>query len=369
MGIYRRNRVWWITYHDQNRRRVQESSQSTIRRDAERLHALRKSEVLRGVYREPVKISLESFAERYMEYAKTNKRSWLRDQQLLKPLKEFFRPERQFADITAPDIEGYKLHRRKQVSGSTVNRELALLKHMFNLAINWDLYAGLNPLRKVKFFQEVTLGFRVLHPEEETRLLKHATPAIQDIVIYALNTGCRIGEIFSLRWQNVDFEKGLINVFAGKTQKVRVVPINKPVRRILDFWALGRKNEYVFYNQKTGERFVDLDAGLQQACEKAEITGVTWHTLRHTFASRLLDRGVDIMTVKELLGHSTVTVTMRYTHSNLGSKALAVRKLEGAATILLQCAPKCSSSNPDCSKLPANPQNTLELKTEEWVSG
>jgi hypothetical protein len=75
------------------------------------------------------------------------------------------------------------------------------------------------------------------------------------------------------------------------------------------------------------------------------------------------------MTVKELLGHSTVTVTMHYTHSNLGSKALAVRKLEGAATILLQCAPKCSSSNPDCSQLPANPQSTLELKTEEWVSG
>ena len=149
------------------------------------------------------------------------------------------------------------------------------------------------------------MGFRVLHPEEETRLLKPATPAIQDIVLYALNTGCRIGEIFSLRWQSVDFEKGLINVFAGKTQKVRVVPINKPVRRILDFWALRRKYEYVFYNQKTGELFVDLDAGLQQACEKAEITGVTWHTQRHTFASRLLDRGVDIMTVKELLGHST----------------------------------------------------------------
>jgi len=62
-----------------------------------------------------------------------------------------------------------------------------------------------------------------------------------------------------------------------------------------------------------------LDAGLQLVCEKAEIEGVTWHTLRHTFASRLLDRGADIITVKELSGHSTVTVTMRYTHSNLAS--------------------------------------------------
>jgi len=136
MRIYRRQNVWWITYHDQSRRRVQESSHSSIRRDAERLDALRKSEVLRGVYREPVRISLEKFADRYMEYAKTNKRSWLRDEQLLKPLKEFFRIERQLADITPPDIEGYKLWRHRQVSGATVNRELALLKHMFNLVIN-----------------------------------------------------------------------------------------------------------------------------------------------------------------------------------------------------------------------------------------
>src|SRR5580693_4854407 len=81
MAVYRRKNTWWVSYHDQNRRRVQESSHSAIKRDAERLHALRRSEVLRGVYREPVRISLEDFATRYMEYAKTNKRSWLRDEQ------------------------------------------------------------------------------------------------------------------------------------------------------------------------------------------------------------------------------------------------------------------------------------------------
>jgi len=369
MGIYRRKRTWWITYHDQNRRRIQESSHSSIRRDAERLHALRKSEVLRGVYRQPVRISLEEFAERYMEYAKTNKRSWLRDEQLLRPLKEFFRAERQLADITAPDIEGYKLWRRRQVSGATVNRELALLKHMFNLAIDWDLYMGSNPLRKVKYFQEISTGFRVLKPDEETRLLRNATPAIQDIVLYALNTGSRIGEIFSLQWQHVDLDQGMINSFSHKTQKVRIVPINSEVRRILEFWQLGKKNEYVFYNQKTGGPFVDLDAGLELACKKAKIEGVTWHTLRHTFASRLLERGVDIITVKELLGHSTVTVTMRYTHSNLASKVVAVGKLASTATNLVHLAPKCSSRGQECSKLAANSQSTLELKTEEWVSG
>jgi hypothetical protein len=75
------------------------------------------------------------------------------------------------------------------------------------------------------------------------------------------------------------------------------------------------------------------------------------------------------MTVKELLGHSSVTVTMRYTHSNLASKVVVVGKLGATATIQLHPAPKRSSSKPKCSKLGANSQSTLELKAEEWVSG
>ena len=203
----------------------------------------------------------------------------------------------------------------------------------------------------MKFFQEVNTGFRVLSPEEDSKLLANATPAIQDIVLYALNTGSRIGEIFSLRWKDVDLAGGLINVFSPKTQKTRIVPINSEVRRILEFWALGRKNEFVFYNQKTGEPFVDLSAGLELACNEAGIEGVTWHTLRHTFASRLLKRGVDIMTVKELLGHSTVTVTMLYTHSNLDSKVAAVGKLAGNCYNPATPCTKMQQSKPKLSQI------------------
>lgn len=122
-------------------------------------------------------------------------------------------------------------------------------------------------------------------------------------------------------------EKNTLNVFAPKTQKLRGIPINADARRVLEFWALGKRNEFVFYNPETGKPFVDLKAGFKLACKKAGIEGVTWHTLRHTFASRLVDRGVDIVTVKELLGHSSITVTMRYTHTNLESKRAAVDKL------------------------------------------
>jgi site-specific recombinase XerD len=144
-------------------------------------------------------------------------------------------------------------------------------------------------------------------------------------------------------------EKKLISVFAHKTNKIRPVPINAAARRVLEYWALGRKNKFVFYNHETGEPFVDLKAGFALACRKAGIEGVTWHTLRHTFASRLLELGVDIVTVQQLLGYSTVTTTMRYTHTNLDSKRNAVTKLEGFSDNLVTPCTKMQQATPKVS--------------------
>jgi integrase len=131
---------------------------------------------------------------------------------------------------------------------------------------------------------------------------------------------------------------------SAKTQKTRGVPINAEARKVLEAWALGRKNEFVFYNFETGKPFVDLKTGFARACRKAGITGVTWKTLRHTFASRLVNRGVDIVTVQQLLGHSAVTVTMRYTHTNLDSKHAAVAKLERFGDSLVTVCTKMQQS-------------------------
>jgi len=130
-------------------------------------------------------MTFAEFGERYMEHAKANKRSWLRDEQMYRNLKKYFGSERQLMDFNPADIEGYKLHRRKEVSGSTVNRELALLKRMFNLAIDWELFRDLNPMRKVKFFRELNTGTRVVSPEEEERLLRNAAPFLQDLIRFA----------------------------------------------------------------------------------------------------------------------------------------------------------------------------------------
>jgi integrase len=353
LGVFKRKNKYWIDFYDSQKNRIQESSHSSSKRDAEDLLSVRKSEVLRGAFKRPVKITFGELGVKYMEYAKTNKRSWLRDEQMFASLTAFLGSERQLREINPADIEGFKLHRRKEVSGSTVNRELALLKRMFNLAIDWDLFVGSNPVRKVKFFQEVNTGFRTLTQEEEKKFLVHATPYIQDIAVFGLNTGLRIGEILSLTWESVDLENNLLSVFAHKTNKIRTVPINTEARRVLEYWALGRKNAFVFYNHETGSPFVDLKAGFGLACRKAGIEGVTWHTLRHTFASRLVARGVDIVTVQQLLGHSTVTVTMRYTHTNLDAKRNAMQKLEGFSDNLVTPCTKMQQVPPKVSpKIP-----------------
>jgi integrase len=351
LGVFKRKNKYWIDFYDSQKNRIQESSHSSSKRDAEDLLSIRKSEVLRGTFKRPVKITLGELGTRYMEYAKANKRSWLRDEQMFGSLTTFLGSERQLREINPADIEGFKLHRRKEVSGSTVNRELALLKHMLNLAIDWDLYLGSNPVRKVKYFQEVNTGFRTLSKEEEKKFLAHATPYIQDIATFDLNTGLRIGEILSLTWESVDLEKNLLSVFAHKTNKIRIVPINTEARRVLSYWALGKKSQFVFYNHETGKPFVDLKAGFALACRKAGIEGVTWHTLRHTFASRLVARGADIVTVQQLLGHSSITVTMRYTHTNLDAKRNATQKLEGFSDNLVTPCTKLQQSNPKVSPI------------------
>ena len=134
-------------------------------------------------------------------------------------------------------------------------------------------------------FRIFNVGLRVVSPEEEEKLLRNASPCVQDLIRFGLNTGLRIGEIFTLKWADVDLGKDILNVFAPKTRKIRAVPINSQARTVLEYWALGRKNEFVFYNPETGKPFVDLDAGFALACKKSGIEGVTWHTLRHTFAS------------------------------------------------------------------------------------
>ena len=287
-----------------------------------------------GFQKETKRITFNELAELYLEkYAKLNKKSWRSgDKSYLDAHLCPFFGEEFIADVTPLMIEEYRKKRlRKSVSKSTVNRELAVMRKMYNLAIDWEL-AESNPVARIKFFSESdTQKERVLTAEEEQRLLAECADHLRPIIITALNTGMRRGEILNLKWSQADLQDRIIVVTETKGGKDRIVPINAVL--YLELRKLKDQNgtsEYVFVNPKTNSPYGDVKNAFRAACERAKIVGLRFHDLRHTFATRLVQAGVDIITVKELLGHSSVRVTERYTHSNKDSKFRAVDLLMSA---------------------------------------
>lgn len=263
------------------------------------------------------------------DYAKSNKKTWKNDLSCLEAnLKPFFGRSK-LNDITPLQIEKYRTKRlEKGVTKSTVNRELALMKKMFNLAIDWNFIEE-NPVSKIKFFSEKdTLKERILSREEEDRLLETSIAHLKSILIVALNTGMRLGEILSLNWGQVDFEKKMIRVEKTKSGEIRYINMNTTLKEELKrIRAEGESTVYTFTNSKTGKPFTTVKTAFKAACRRAGIKGLRFHDLRHTFASRLVESGVDLITVRDLLGHSTVKVTERYTHPNHSIKKEAVEHL------------------------------------------
>jgi len=334
MKLYQRGRIWYLTFYVRGRR-VQESTGTADHRKAEKFYARRLSEIERGEYAQSARVTLAQFGQQYMDYAKANKRSWIRDEQIMTQLNLALGTT-MLSDIGALQIERYKLDRLKEsVSPATVNREVALLKHMFNLAEHWQLFFGRNPVKGVKFLDEDNLQTRSLSEAEEEKLIQCCSPYLQDLVVFAINTGLRHGEILNLKWGEVDLEHATIKMMVRKNRRMLEVPLNDAALKVVNGWLGMRRCEYVFYNPETGGQWKDLWLGLKKACRKAGLKDVTWHTFRHTFASRLTRNGADLVTVKELLGHSSVSVTMRYAHTNRDAKKRAVDLIAGSGAKLV----------------------------------
>src|SRR5580692_6307852 len=140
MALRRRGEKWYADYYA-NGQRVIECTGTANRREAEKFLALRVSEVERGVFVKPANTMLAELGERYIEYAKLHKRSWKRDVQMLNNLQAFFGPAK-LRDITPLRVEEYQRERVREVSPATSNREMALLKHIFNMAERWGQHQG-----------------------------------------------------------------------------------------------------------------------------------------------------------------------------------------------------------------------------------
>jgi len=326
---------WYLDYRDTSGKRIQKviKNAQTPEDAAQTLRVAVSKSMDRdlGIQRMPDRISFAKFSEMYIEnYAKINKRSWMTDVSYVKGMNHQF--SSQYLDeITPFHIESYKAARLKQgVTKSTVNRCLAILRKMLTLAVEWG-YLQKDAVPKMRFFPEKdNLKERILTPEEERRLIGSSYPALRSILIVALHSGMRLGEILGLRWDQVDLKARRIRVERTKSGKIRFIEVNTPLLHELhQLRALDGRSPYVFLNPDTGKPLTSVRTAFMAACRRAGISGLRFHDLRHTFATRLNLLGADPITIRDLLGHSSLKITERYTHSDQDQKRRAVELLAG----------------------------------------
>jgi integrase len=183
-----------------------------------------------------------------------------------------------------------------------------------------------NPATSVRFFRVNNQRLRFLDRDEEAKLLSACSPSIKPIIVTALNTGMRRGEILALQWEQVDFANELITVKDSKNGEPRNIPMNSCLADLFRTVRIDSQSPYVFHS-RNGSRYKSIQWAWCEALRKAGIHDFRFHDLRHTFASRLVMAGVDLVTVKELLGHKSINMTMRYSHLSQDHKKKAVRLL------------------------------------------
>ncbi len=278
------------------------------------------------VKKKPRRVKFSDLCEKYQEYSKTNKKSWESDITVMKKLKNFL-GDIHLDEITPWLVEKYKSERRKIVAPATVNRALACLKHMFTKAIDWG-DSTVNPVKKVKLFKEPPARVRFLEGDEIQRLLSECHSTLRPLVVCALHSGMRKGEIFSLTWDCLDFKQTQIVVRESKNGESRYIPMSKTLEEILMKQKEQSTSQFVFPG-RYGKKLVDIKTGFRAALERAGIKDFRFHDLRHTFASQLVMNGETLNTVRELLGHKTLEMTLRYSHLSKSHKSKAVKVMDG----------------------------------------
>ena len=344
-GIYKRGKVYWIRFAGLDGKIVYESSGSEKFREAETLLIKRKQAIKEGKQPEVKRIKNHSFNELVNEYEKwaVRQRSFNSKSYLIKQLKKSFGnlPLRRFTTMLVEQYQTERLQKsnRPKKNGkpdtgnkpATVNRLIATLSHMFTKAADWNMVEEetLKRIRKVKLLPENNRRLRYLSKEECKELVNSSESHLKPIITTALNTGMRKGEILNLKWdENVDLKHGFILLGITKNFSRREVPINHTLRSTLQ--AITRRLDipYVFYDQKTGKPYKDVKRSFKTAVRRAKIHDFKFHDTRHTFASHLAMAGVDLITIKELLGHKTLTMTLRYAHLAPSHKVKAVDVLD-----------------------------------------
>jgi integrase len=338
-GIYQRGNRWQIDATYQGIR-IQESC-STPEMAESALRKL-KTSIDEGRYLDKKKESSETMAqlgEKYLAFCDGKRQKSIKSKKSnVDRILEHFGKETMVCRISKADIEAYQTAlsattaSRKKVTlkPASINRRMAELKHMLHKASEWGMIEK-NPASGVTLYKENNRRLRYL-TSEECHLLLDACPTatIRQVITLAINTGMRRGEILGLRWENVNLRESYIEITEQKNGERSTIPLNATAINALRAIPHRLDSDYVFTGKIAGEPFWDLKRQFEKAVSAAKLKGVTFHILRHTCASHLVMAGVDIATVRDILRHKTIEMTLRYAHLSPDHKKAAIETLGNA---------------------------------------
>ncbi|MEO5630572.1 MAG: site-specific integrase [Nitrospiraceae bacterium] len=329
-GLYLRGQTWYLDCRLNGARHVVRLGKGIARHAAKEIAQVKRGAILKGeagIGRKRKDLSFDEARQKFEAWATASKKPGTAQayKECLRRLAESFSGTRLSA-LSPFLIEKHKQARIQAGARVRANRELAVLKSLYNRCREWKLFEGENPVTSVKLLKEPRQRLRFLEPEEEDRLLAECAEPLRTMVLVDTNCGLRLkSEALTLRWADVDVGRRTLTVAAAyaKSGTSRSVLLNSVVLAVLN--RLPRISEFIF--AKPNGKPYHAIRGFRAACQRAGLTGVTPHTLRHTFATRLVENGVDLRTVQELGGWATLSLIQRYAHVSPSRKAEAVEGL------------------------------------------
>lgn len=313
MSVYQRppSKIWWVKFQ-RDGQTIRKSSGSRIRRVAEKYERELKEECARisrgGKPRRTFEEMMERFVKEHLPTLKygAQRRYIVSIKNLRLSLGGLYLDQ-----INKGKISDFISRRKKTVASATIRRDLACLSSAFEDAVGWD-WCDMNPVKHVskRTIPEPLPRTRYLSRDEYIALLAGASDHLVPLIRFAVATGLRFEEQFSLTWEQVNRTRKELSLVDTKTGTPRIVPLTEDALAVIDGIAPYYNSPYIFYKDD-GSRYGTVKTAFKTAIRRAKIKDLRWHDLRRTCGSWMLQNGVDIFTVSRWLGHKSVATTER----------------------------------------------------------
>ena len=332
-GEYKTCGVWCLEFFDDRKEwKSLTFKDVTCKREAERRLVLFISDRERGKLQLPKKKVIPTLAEysrTYIELYKGDKENTFVSRQRAINAMVRYLGDYPLDRITPFLIEKYRNERKKMdmVKESSINCDIAILSHLFNTAMKAGILDK-NPCKEVKQFKTAQTRDRILSELEIGLLFDRLEGKDRLMILTSLFAGMRLNEVLRLEWKDIDFNKGLITFTQSKTGKLLTIPLSTYLAEKLVNCKNGITNDRIFEDRPITRTLVNTySQHFRKVFRSIGINNFSFHCLRHCFASISSDTGADIVTTKELLGHSDITMTMRYSHKQMGVKRNAIERV------------------------------------------